>query len=167
MTKSTDGKRSSRLARKLRDTARKRTRASNEITSVALTRILGRLIAAVRQELDASQASFAEMLRMSQSGLARLEIGEAKINIDVLWVLRRPLRQLDLFPSDLLDCLEDAARRLRRQGVKVSRNPPDDPQTEASLALVDRVVGACLQDLITDVHEEEGEDLGEDWDDEF
>ena len=167
MTKSADENRSSRLARKRRGSARKRTRASTEITRIALTKVLGRLIAAVRQELGASQASFAEMLRMSQSGLARLEIGEAKVNIDVLWVLRRPLRQIDLFPSDLLDCLEDAAKRLRHQGVRVSRNPPDDPQTEASLALVDRVVGACLQDLITDVHEEEGENLGEDWDDEF
>lgn len=167
MTKTTDGRRSSRPTRKRRDTSRKTQSSPGKNKRIALTKVLGRLIAAVRQELDASQASFAELLRMSQSGLARLEVGEAKVNIDVLWVLRRPLRQLDLYPADLLDCLEDAAGRLRKQGVKITRNPPADPQMEANLALVDRVVGACMQDLITYLHEDEGEETGEDWDDEF
>jgi len=80
------------------------------------TKIMGCIIAALRESVGLSQAQFAETAGFTQSALARLEVGDTVINVEHLLQIGNALK---IKPNSLLEIADNIQRDIEAAGVKV------------------------------------------------
>jgi transcriptional regulator with XRE-family HTH domain len=87
------------------------------------SQLLGQVVLQHRKARGLTQAQFADLLQLTQSGYSRLERGDTHFTAPQL---RRAAEALGVMPAALLKVADDAARRLASQGVTVLDDRPKE-----------------------------------------
>ena len=126
--------------------------------AVALSSIIGRIVAALRQEMGLSQAALAGRVRWDRSLLARIEAGRNTANIDNLFELEEVLMAEDLLAShgDLLELCSRVAHESKRRGLRpvVGRIAKPEGQPSVETATLDRIVARIVDDWLEAMKED-------------
>jgi transcriptional regulator with XRE-family HTH domain len=86
--------------------------------------LVGKLLAQRRDQVGIKQGELADALGLSQSAYSRLEAGESVLNLSQL---RNVCAQLGLTPAQVLHAADQYEGMLRRQGVEVIAEKPNNP----------------------------------------
>ena len=126
--------------------------------AVDLSSIIGRIVAALRQELGLSQAALSGRMQWDRSLLARIEAGRNTANIDNLFELEEAFMAEDLIDShgDLLDLCSRVAHEAKRRGLRpvVGRSAKPEGQVSVETATLDRIVARIVDDWLVAMEEE-------------
>ena len=126
--------------------------------AVDLSSIIGRIIAALRRELGASQAAIAGRLRWDRSLLARIESGRNTATIDNIFELEVLLQGEGLLArhGDLVELCGRVAREAKRRGLVpvVGKSEQQEGQESVEAATLDRIVARVVDDWLMDLEDE-------------
>ncbi len=126
--------------------------------AVDLSSIIGRIVAALRQELALSQAALSGRMQWDRSLLARIEAGRNTANIDNLFELEEVFMAEDLIAShgDLLELCSRVAHEAKRRGLRpvVGRTAKPEGQVSVETATLDRIVARIVDDWLEAMKEE-------------
>lgn len=108
--------------------------------------LFGRCIAAVRKDLQLSQAELAERLKISRPALTHIETGRASPSFYVLMRLGQNVAEgrVDRDAAAVFTLFHMSAGALRREGIRVVNRPRQEGDVIAETARIDRVVGAVF-----------------------
>lgn len=90
---------------------------------VAYSTLVGKVLADLRDARKLRQGDLAQVLGVSQSAYSRMESGDSIMNVTQLRVTCARLR---VSPSDVLKRADGFEAQLRRQGVDVASEKPDN-----------------------------------------
>jgi transcriptional regulator with XRE-family HTH domain len=120
--------------------------------AVDLATITGRIVAALRHEQGATQATLAGRMRWDRSLLARVEAGRNTATIDNLFELEEVFLADGLVRrhGDLVELVGRIVHEAKRRGLSpvVGRT---GEQPSAETALVDRIVARVVDDWLLDL----------------
>jgi transcriptional regulator with XRE-family HTH domain len=120
--------------------------------AVDLSSVIGRIVAALRQELGLSQAALSGRLQWDRSLLARIEAGRNTVNIDNLFELEEVFVAEELIAShgDLLELCSQVVYEARRRGLRpvVGRTERQEGQESVETATLDRIVARIVDDWL-------------------
>jgi transcriptional regulator with XRE-family HTH domain len=126
--------------------------------AVDLSSIIGRIVAALRQELGLSQAALSGRMQWDRSLLARIEAGRNTANIDNLFELEEVFMAEDLIAShgDLMELCSRVAHEAKRRGLRpvVGRTAKPEGQVNVETATLDRIVARIIDDWLEAMKEE-------------
>jgi len=126
--------------------------------AVDLSSIIGRIVAAFRQELGLSQAALSGRMQWDRSLLARIEAGRNTANIDNLFELEEVFLAEDRIVShgDLLVLCSRVAHEAKRRGLRpvVGRAARPEGQVSVETATLDRIVARIVDDWLVAMEEE-------------
>jgi len=126
--------------------------------AVDLSSIIGRIVAALRQELGLSQAALSGRIQWDRSLLARIEAGRNTANIDNLFELEEVFLAEDLIAShgDLMELCSRVAHEAKRRGLRpvVGRTAKPERQVSVETATLDRIVARIADDWLESMKEE-------------
>jgi len=126
--------------------------------AVDLSSIIGRIIAALRRELGASQAAIAGRLRWDRSLLARIESGRNTATIDNIFELEVLLQGEGLLArhGDLVELCGRVAREAKHRGLVpvVGKSEQQEGQESVEAATLDRIVARVVDDWLMDLEDE-------------
>lgn len=130
--------------------------------AVGLSSIIGRIIAALRRELGASQAAIAGRLRWDRSLLARIESGRNTATIDNIFELEVLLQGEGLLArhGDLVELSGRVAREAKRRGLVpvVGKSELQEGQESVEAATLDRIVARVVDDWLMDLEGERADE---------
>jgi len=117
-------------------------------TTIDLTTIVGRVIAALRQEIRHSQASFARLLEVDRSLLARVESGRNTASVDHVFLIEESFIQGGLvrWHGDLILLAARVVAEVKNRGGKVIYGSLPKPEGDAELetTALDRMVASVV-----------------------
>ena len=120
--------------------------------AVDLSSIIGRIVAALRQELGLSQAALSGRMQWDRSLLARIEAGRNTATIDNLFELEEVFMAEDLIEShgDLMELCSRVAHEAKRRGLRpvVGRTERPEGQESVETATLDRIVARIVDDWL-------------------
>jgi len=126
--------------------------------AVDLSSVIGRIVAALRQELGLSQAALSGRLQWDRSLLARIEAGRNTANIDNLFELEEVFMAEELIAShgDLLELCSQVVHEAKRRGLRpvVGRTAKPEGQQNVETATLDRIVARVVDDWLEAMKEE-------------
>ena len=126
--------------------------------AVDLSSIIGRIVAALRQELGLSQAALSGRMQWDRSLLARIEAGRNTANIDNLFELEEVFMTEKLIAShgDLMELCSRVAHEAKRRGLRpvVGRTATPEGQVSVETATLDRIVARIVDDWLEAMKEE-------------
>lgn len=122
--------------------------------AVDLSSIIGRIVAALRHELGASQAALSGRLSWDRSLLARIEAGRNTATIDNIFELETVFIAEGLLArhGDLVALVSEVAHEAKRRGLRpvVGRAAQLDDHTSVESATLDRIVARVVDDWLVD-----------------
>ena len=122
--------------------------------AVDLASIIGRIVAAFRQEQGASQAVLAARLTWDRSLLARIEAGRNTATIDNIFELEEVFMADGLIEShgDLVELTSRVVHEAKRRGLRpvVGRADKRDGASVETVTL-DRIVARIVDDWLVDL----------------
>lgn len=92
--------------------------------------LVGKIIEKLRRERELTQSQMAERLQIGQSAYSRLEAGQSAMTLPQL---RKVARVMDMSPHQIMEKTEQAAQRLRAQGVEVPDEKAESPLEKAGI----------------------------------
>lgn len=92
--------------------------------------LVGKVIEKLRRERELTQSQMAEKLQIGQSAYSRLEAGQSAMTLPQL---RKVARAMNLAPHQIVAETEQAAQRLRAQGVEVPDEKEESPLEKAGI----------------------------------
>ncbi len=120
--------------------------------AVDLSSIIGRIVAALRQEQGASQATLAGRMSWDRSLLSRIEAGRNTANIDNLFELEEVFMADGLIEGhgDLLALCSRVVHEAKRRGLRPVVGRTEKPEGEESVetATLDRIVARIVDDWL-------------------
>ena len=126
--------------------------------AVDLSSIIGRVIAALRQEQGASQATLAGRMSWDRSLLARIEGGRNTATVDNIFELEEVFMADGLIDrhGDLLELTSRVAHEAKRRGLRpvVGRKERSEGQESVETATLDRIVARIVDDWLVDLRAE-------------
>ncbi len=126
--------------------------------AIDLSSIIGRIVAALRRELGASQAKLSARLKWDRSLLARIESGRNTANIDNIFELEVAFMGDGLIEDhgDLVELTSRVAREAKRRGFRpiVGRAELPKDQESVEAATLDRIVVRIVDDWLMAMQDE-------------
>jgi len=120
--------------------------------AVDLSTIVGRIVAALRQEQGASQTTLAGRMTWDRSLLARIEAGRNTANVDNLFELEEVFMADRLIErhGDLLELSARVVHEAKRRGIRtlVGRIEKPEDQEPIEPAVLDRIVARTVDDWL-------------------
>lgn len=121
--------------------------------AVDLSTIIGRIIAALRQEQGASQATLAGRMTWDRSLLARIEAGRNTANIDNIFELEELFIADDLMDrhGDLVELCSRVVREAKRRGLRpvVGRTTKPEGEEPVDAPTLERIIARIIDDWLT------------------
>jgi len=126
--------------------------------AVDLSSIIGRIVAALRQEQGASQAALSARMSWDRSLLARIEAGRNTANIDNIFELEEVFMVDGLIAEhgDLVELTSRVVHEAKRRGLRtvVGRMERPEGQESVETATLDRIVARIVDDWLVDLRAE-------------
>ena len=126
--------------------------------AVDLSSIFGRVIAALRQEQGASQATLASRMSWDRSVLARIEAGRNTANVDNIFEMEEVFMADTLIErhGDLLELTSRVVHEAKGRGLRpvVGRMERPEGQESVETATLDRIVARIVDDWLVDLRAE-------------
>lgn len=126
--------------------------------AVDLSSIIGRIVAALRHELGASQAALSARLRWDRSLLARIEAGRNTANIDNIFELEEAFMADGLIEGhgDLVELCGRVVHEAKRRGLRPVVGQTERPEGQESVdaATLDRIVARIVDDWLIALRDE-------------
>lgn len=123
--------------------------------AVDLSSIIGRIVAALRRELGASQAVLSARLSWDRSLLARIEAGRNTANIDNIFELEEAFMADRLIEGhgDLVELTSRVVHEAKRRGLRpvVGQTTQPEGQESVEAATLDRIVARIVDDWLEDL----------------
>jgi len=123
--------------------------------AVDLSSIIGRIVAALRHEQGASQATLAARMSWDRSLLSRIEAGRNTANIDNIFELEEIFLADGLISGHgaLVALTSRVAHESARRGLRpvVGRVARPEGQQSVELATLDRIVARIVDDFLLDL----------------
>ena len=123
--------------------------------AVDLSSIIGRIVAALRQEQGASQAALSARMSWDRSLLARIEAGRNTANIDNIFELEEVFMADGLIEGhgDLTKLCALVVHEARRRGLRPVVGHTESPEGEEPVEApsLDRIVGRIVDDWLEDL----------------
>jgi len=120
--------------------------------AVDLASIIGRIVAALRREQGASQATLSGRMSWDRSLLARIEAGRNTANIDNIFELEAVFLADGLIEShgDLVELTSRVTHEAKRRGLRpvVGRVQQLDGHESVKSAALDRIVARVVDDWL-------------------
>ncbi len=120
--------------------------------AVDLSTIIGRIVAALRQEQGASQAALASRMTWDRSLLARIEAGRNTANIDNIFELEKVFMADRLIGGhgDLIELCSRVVRESKRRGLRpvVGRTVKPDGEEPVDAPTLERIVARIVDDWL-------------------
>jgi transcriptional regulator with XRE-family HTH domain len=120
--------------------------------AVDLSTIIGRIVAALRQEQGASQAALAGRMTWDRSLLARIEAGRNTANIDNIFELEEVFMADGLIGGhgDLIELCSRVVRESKRRGLRPVVGRTDKPEGEEPVdaPTLERIVARIVDDWL-------------------
>lgn len=91
--------------------------------SLAYPAVVGRVLTKVRERRNETQSAVAQRLGTSQPAYSRWESGESAMNLSQFY---RVCGALEIAPGNVLQWADELAADLRRKGVEVVHEKPED-----------------------------------------
>lgn len=129
-------------------------------TTIDLTTIVGRVIAALRQEMRHSQASFARLLEVDRSLLARVESGRNTASVDHVFLIEESFIQGGLvrWHGDLILLAARVVGEVKNRGGKViyGNVPRPEGEPELETTALDRIVASIVDAWLGEIERKQG-----------
>jgi transcriptional regulator with XRE-family HTH domain len=126
-------------------------------TTIDLTTILGRTVAALRQELRHSQASFARVLDIDRSLLARIESGRNTATIDNVFLIEEAFIQAGVlhWHGDMTMLAARIVGEIKQRGGRALYGNLPKPEGDAPLetTALDRIVALVVDGWLQELAE--------------
>ena len=120
--------------------------------AVDLSSIIGRIVAALRREQGASQATLAGRMGWDRSLLSRIEAGRNTANIDNIFELEEVFLVDGLIEGHgaLVALTSKVAHESKRRGLRpvVGRTSKPEGQQSVEVATLDRIVARIVDDFL-------------------
>ncbi len=123
--------------------------------AVDLSTIIGRIIAGLRQEQGASQATLAGRMTWDRSLLARIEAGRNTANIDNIFELEELFIADDLIDrhGDLVELCSRVVREAKRRGLRpvVGRTAKPEGEEPVDAPTLERIVARIIDEWLEEM----------------